>query len=320
MQEEIFRLLVKKISNELSYEEEQFIDKLIIEREDVQSEYQRLKIIWEDTGKLYTKSDKTNNLEKVKTKIIILNKARHKTIIKHSLQYAALFIGIFVTIAFILTYKKTITISNNTTKIKTVKLPDMSEIVLDTNAFITYESTLLKEFNREINFYGNGYFNIKKDPENKFAIHTNNFDILVFGTKFNLNTNLNNNRIVLEEGKVLLNNFIFNKEKEIEMKPGEIVEYVEKTNEIIYRKTNPDIYNLWINDKINFDEFSIEELIQVVQLYYGKTIIFEDSLIKNKQIGGSAPTDDLSLILQALELITNSKIRKSNDTIYFEKK
>ncbi len=318
MNEEIFRLLVKKISNELDEKDKQHINNLIKTNQEIAQEYETLCQVWEETGHSFENEDLSTAYKNVSTKIISLKKQNRKRFIKKNFQYAAAILFIFTTLTFALIHKKTIKIVNTDKAVKTVTLPDNSVVTLSENAEIWYKSSILQKFDREINFKGEGFFEIAKDPNKKFVVHLQNFDVTVYGTKFNIATLDKKETVVLVEGKVTVDNFTSDKSKQISLIPDQMVEYNTINGEITIKNVNPQIYTFWKNDKFEFNNFSINEIIDIFKIYYGKTVVFDDTTLKNKQIGGSAPTDDLSLIIDALAYITDTKPFFNKDTIYFK--
>jgi len=318
MNNEIFRLLVKKISNEITDEENTFISDIIKNDTEISTEYKRLKIIWKDTGNLKQSSDSQANFERTNKKIFIINKKKRKNTIKTYFQYAAVLAIFFISFIFLFTHTKTILLTNNSDVKKNFTLPDSSTVILAANSYISYEKGIFSDFNREIKFSGKAYFDITKNPDKRFIIHADNFDIKVFGTKFNLDLQNQKETVVLVEGKILVNNFTSNKDTNIIMEPGNLVEYNTKTGEIILNPINPKIYTYWLEDKIIFDNFTIDDLIEVLRIHYGKILVFSDTTLENKKIGGSAPSDDFSLIIEAISLITNKEVIVEKDTFYFK--
>lgn len=320
MQEEIFRLLIKKLSNELSKEESLKINKLIEENTDVRNEYKLLQQIWQDMPEEYIETNH-NSLKKVQSKIVEFNQYRKKRIINDVAKYLVAASLLIFVIIFTFSQKKTVTIANDTNNIKTVILPDNSEVTLDTNAKISYQISLFQSFNREVNLKGNAFFSIKKQNGKTFTVNCNDLlDVEVLGTQFNIRQTSLYANVTLKKGKIKIYNFKKHPDTSFIMKPNEIVEYNNYSGKIIHQKTNVQVHTLWMKNKIEFDNYSLNDLAEIFKIYFGKTIVIKDSLLANKQIGGSAPTDDLSLILQALELITNTEIHESNDTIFFDKK
>lgn len=317
MQQDIFRLLVKKLSNELTNEESLKINKLIKENPEISEEYKLLQKIWQDTSDRDILKNVTS-IEKVNTKIAEFKQNRRKQTTKEVVKYFAAASLLIFAVVFMFAHKKTITLANDTGFIKTIILPDYSEVTLDTNAVITYQTNIFQSFNRKVDFTGNAFFNIKKKNGKTFRVTCNDLDVEVLGTKFNINQTLSNTNIALIEGKVKVLNFQKHTDTSVIMQPNEIVEYFTQSGKIIHNVANVEVQTFWMNDKIEFNNFSINELAQIFKIYYGKTIIFEDTILKNKQIGGSAPADDLTLILEALKLITNTEMYEFNDTLYFK--
>ena len=318
MDEKIFNLLVKKISNELSNDEAKFIDNLIQEDKQISKEYSALKEVWNKSEELKYDYLQDDSYKKTAEKIISLRKKQRLNLIKRNLQYAAAVAIIFVSLLFALTHKKTIRIVNNSDKVEIIKLPDNSQITLQKGAIVEYKSSILQKFNRQIYFQGKAFFDIAHNPDKKFIVKTSNFDVTVFGTKFNISAEDITKSIVLVEGKVTVDNFTSDKNRLIEMKPNQMVEYNTKNGEITLKNVNTQVYTFWTNEKFDFDNFSINEIIDIFKIYYGKIVVFDDTTLKHKQIGGSAPTDDLSLIIDALAFITNTKPIFEKDTIYFK--
>ncbi len=221
----------------------------------------------------------------------------------------ALFIGIYT-----LVLPRTIIFKNNTGDIVNLTLPDKSTIILDTGAQIIYKKSAILGFKRTISFEGRGYFHIAKDPKHPFNIKCNNLTITVLGTKFNVNTKTNQTLVTLLEGKVKLSDFK-TIDTTIYMRPNELVEYLPKKKKLVTKFINPDIQTVWLHKTLYFNKFTLKEIKEIFKLYYGKTLIIDDSLLYYKHISGSAPADDWRLIIKALSIITNSDYTIKNDTI-----
>ncbi len=99
------------------------------------------------------------------------------------------------------------------------------------------------------------------------------------------------------------------------MTPGEIVRYSNKNKTFIKENVNPEIYISWIKKRLEFDNLSINDLAKLLKVRYNKTLIINNEDAQNKHISGSAPSDDVHLIVKALQSIFKTKITEKNDTI-----
>ncbi len=314
MEERIFKLLIKKISEELSEEELSEVDNLIAKDDEIFEEYQTLKGIW---NKIQPESSEAN-LEKLNERISE-NVIKQKIFfVREALKYAAIVIFFVFSFSFLFTHKKTITIKNTTNKNLVVNLPDNSKVILKESGQIAYKIGLFSDFNRKIDFTGTAFFDISHNGDN-FTVKCNDLDVVVMGTAFNIEQSDQRTEVTLLRGKVKISDFKGKCDTSVIMSPGELVAYYPESKKIVHKKINPAVNTFWIEDKIIFNNFSMSEIAMIMKKYYGKTLVFNDSLSKNKHIGGSAPTDDADMIIQAISIITKTNTIVKNDTVIFEK-
>ncbi len=315
MQEQQFNLIVKNLSNEATEEE-----KLLFEREmqnnlKFRTDFNDIQTLWNSLNYAAKSFEKERILKLINLKISQNKKQKHNRLLYTSLKYAAVFIGLLViSVTIYRDLNNVETIANNTGKVEKIVLPDQTTVTLNQNAKIEYENSTIKGFNRKVKLTGEAFFEVSKKQNQKFIVKTDHYDITVLGTKFNVRTYQNSNSVVLTEGKVLLNNFKI-QNKQIVMKPGEIVKFNPADNRFIQEKINPVIYTSWINKRLEFDNLSLNDLAKLLKVRYHKTLIIENEDAENKHISGSAPADDVHLIVKALQSILKTGITEKNDTI-----
>ncbi|HTN35818.1 MAG TPA: FecR family protein [Arachidicoccus sp.] len=69
---------------------------------------------------------------------------------------------------------------------KHLMLPDGSQVWLNSGSQLTYDKDFINKRIREVTLSGEGFFDIKHDPEHSFIIHTKLVDIKDIGTRFNV--------------------------------------------------------------------------------------------------------------------------------------
>ncbi len=315
MQEQQINIITKYLSNEASSEEENFLFDEMKTNKELKAEFDKINKLWQSFNNEQKEFDASRIKKLIDLKISINKKQKQNKIINITLKYAAIFIGI-IFLAFLIKtdLQSTKVIVNNTKEVKKITLPDNSIISLNSNAKLEYNNSTLKEFNREVKINGEAFFEISKLKGKKFTVHTPDFNINVLGTKFNVRTYDKDQSVVLTEGKVLLNSFT-NKDSEIIMHPGEIVEYSKENSTFILHEINTKIYTSWLNHKLEFDNFSLNELAELVKLRYNKDLIISNKQIAEKRISGSAPSDDINLIIKALETILKTKIEHKENQL-----
>jgi len=315
MQEQYWNITTKYLSNEASKEETEFLFKEMKTNKELKAEFDKTKKLWQSLSNKQKEFDAKRMKKLIDFKISINKKQKRNKFINASLKYAAIFISIIL-LSFLVRndLQSTKVIVNSTKQIQKITLPDNSIISLNSNAKLEYNNSTLKEFNREAKIEGEAFFEIKKSEGKEFIVHTPDFDINVLGTKFNVRTYNKEQSVVLTEGKVLLNSFT-NKDSEIIMHPGEIVEYSKENSTFILHEINTKIYTSWLNHKLEFDNFSLDELAELVKLRYNKNLIISNKEIAERRISGSAPSDDINLIVKALETILKIEIEQKENQL-----
>jgi len=311
MLQEHLNLFARQFSGETSEEENREIEILLSEDEILKAEYSGLLESWEMSLKLRSNFDTERGLHIFKTKLKRRKIQNRKGMF---LRVAAVFVGlIFVSSVLWIDYTKhtTIVAAN---AIEKITLPDSSLIFLNRGSEIEFRSARLWKFDRKVKLSGEAYFEIKKRSGKKFIVNVNCFDVQVLGTKFNIKTVTHNSEIALKEGNVRLFNFP-EIHDDIYMAPNDFVAYNATSNKLTQNKVNAELYTLWKDKFISFDNFTLVEVGKLIEQMYGKTVIIKNKLLANKTLSGSAPNDNLDDLLKALSEILGEEIITQNDTI-----
>lgn len=258
--------------------------------------------------------------EKGKAKII------HLLGLNKVIKIAAIFITASLTASIIYyTYwnAKT-TISAKYGEIKKATLPDGSQVVLNAHSTISYFTHVRKNRPRQIWLEGEAFFKIIhininendiKESE-RFIVSTNDLDVKVLGTSFDVKKRNQITEVILETGKIRVE---FNNKFQpaLNMLPGQMIAY-DNSNHPLLKSVDPAIYTTWINKKLVLKDASVTEIAQYIQDYYGYKVILEDTAIGNKKMEGTLLLDDMKDVLFVLSNTLNIKIEKQENTLIFK--
>ncbi len=218
--------------------------------------------------------------------------------------------GILILIAFsfvfAMQYQWQETHFNQTGKLEKVLLPDGSLITLDKNSSLSYWRTALKEFNRDISLSGRAHFEITKNPDKAFVVHSPLVAVTVLGTQFTINQKENTTQIVLHEGKIQLSGEQFSQNVVMDKSGSQIIMDqfgIKKKNWI-----SNTLYTSWMKNKISFQQCSVQEVFDFIEDSYDIQAKVDDPRVLNETLLGSAPSDDPHLILNAIGEILDTKI------------
>lgn len=318
MKESNWELIAKHLAGETTAEEKNAVLKLLQSDEEFKSEFNKVKQLWGNIEAPSPSFDKARIKKLTEQKIKAAQKQSFQW--KKVMKYAAVFIGLLMVFGtVILDITSTKTVSALKMGVKEHTLPDGSIVSLHKEAIISYSNSRILNFDREVCLtQGEAFFNIVKSDNAGFTVVTPNYDINVLGTMFDVKCNDSSTEVVLEEGKVELNKFDNASFDGIVMAPGNKVNYGSANSEPIISQVNPYIYSLWKENKMEFKRFSVNELAEIFRIYFNKVVIIKDIEISEKRIGGSAPSDDLDLILLGISDVLQRSIIHRNDSIIIE--
>ncbi|RYY61834.1 MAG: DUF4974 domain-containing protein [Chitinophagaceae bacterium] len=193
----------------------------------------------------------------------------------------------------------------------TNELPDGSTLILNANSKVTLSNDWKGTNDREVWLEGEGFFKVAKTPEKKrFIVHTNNLDVIVTGTQFNVSSRNNHTTVLLTEGRVTLR---MKDGSEVKMKPGDFVEM--NNDQYVQREVSEENVLAWKDNRMAFDSTSIEDVAKIITNHYGIKVVLGDDSVRQQYVTGVMKNNNLDELLRAIELITPVTIVKTNDQI-----
>jgi transmembrane sensor len=207
---------------------------------------------------------------------------------------------------------------------KELQLPDGTTVYLNANSKISYQANFDAVTQREVWLEGEAYFKVQKSKKHdqsakKFIVHTQNLDVVVWGTQFNVNNHDDMTQVVLNTGAVTLQLKNPKKKQEIKMKPGEMVEFSSKSQLLTQKTIQKDIYSTWIKKRFVFENVPLCEVALRLEDFFGLQVQFEDEDLKQLRFTGTPPMNDIDLLISILNQSLEIKIEKKNQTIYIQR-
>ncbi|MEP6928260.1 MAG: FecR domain-containing protein [Ginsengibacter sp.] len=224
---------------------------------------------------------------------------------------AILIISLAVGLSLIFNSPEKSQFATNYGQVKSDKLPDGTEVILNAHSTISYGKQWKNGTDREVWIKGEAFFHVKRTPSHdKFIVHTDAFDIEVTGTSFNVINLDGKSSIILKEGSVKIHR---TDEAEIIMKPGDFVEF---SNKQIQKKTvTKQDYIAWTDNKLVFDNTSLTDVANIIKEHYGVDVILKGRNIAAETITGIMPNNNLEVLLQALDATQEINVVRTKDSI-----
>ncbi len=205
-----------------------------------------------------------------------------------------------------------------------ITLPDSTQVTLNANSTLRIAS--MENFNeqREAWISGEAFFEVRKKPLATktgylpFVVHTDNVDVKVLGTEFNVHDRRGTTTVVLASGQVLLENYAGSQvtlTPPVVMKPDDLVSVSNNASEIQQQTVDSEEYLTWRKNKLAFTDATLREIAQVLADQYGWQLVMEEALY-DQRFTGSSPLDQPEVILESLAASFGWNIQKEGDRIY----
>lgn len=195
-----------------------------------------------------------------------------------------------------------------------VQLPDGTEVWLNAGSRITYSQGFGVE-KRQIEFEGEGFFNVTHQKDKPFKILTQELNLCVLGTRFNFkNYQTDKEAIVaLVEGEVAVQNRLKSMPL-IYLLPNEKIVLNKQTKEMTKLKAYTQNASLWTQNELFFDEELLIDIAQNLSRSYNVPIEVCDSS-RNKRFYGyfKVTKNSIEEVLKAMSATKRLKYRYENN-------
>ncbi len=213
-------------------------------------------------------------------------------------------------------------------------LPDGTTVWLNAGSSLTYDSLYGNKL-REVTLSGEAYFDVVKNPNKPFIIHTGKINIKVLGTVFDVKSYPGEKTIEasLIRGSIEVT-FPFLPSKKIILKPNQKL-IIDKTETISNVSNNKivtaqipfiSIQHLirygsdstieetgWMQNRLYFNDMSFQELLKNMERKYGVSFHVADSSLDTIHFTGSFKDETVTQALDALRLTAE---KSTADFIY----
>ena len=210
-----------------------------------------------------------------------------------------------------------------------IQLPDGTQVWLNADSKIEYNENFNGKY-REVKLTGEAFFDVVKNKEKPFIIHTSQMDVKVLGTAFNVRSypGETTTETALLRGAVEIS-LHSNPEKKYYLKPNDKLvlnnnitaladtatnatqqdnaeKQLVKMKKVHVDKTENDITEtMWIKNKLAFENELLEKILAETERWYNVDIELKNEKVKSFRFTSVFENKPLTDVLEALCLAAN---------------
>lgn len=324
-------LLGKQLADEISPDESIELKSILAGSASLRNEYEHLQTYF-DTEKV--EDENVDQVyDRIKARINVPDETDLKVVKNKAygiwLKIAAV---VAIVIAGTLVYNKEVIFFNKTdqpaltqvltkaSEVKTVVLADGSTVKMNSGSSLQYPERFTPG-TREVYLSGEAFFEVKKDPQHPFIVHTEQLAVKVLGTAFDVKAYPNDafTETTLIRGKV-----------SISIKSDAAQTFVLKPNDKFtliggkasmsqlthFDGTDRIIETAWTNNELIYKNDSFEEIAKLFERWYGIKITFKEPELKALRFTGHVDKETLAEALDVLKLIENFNYAIKGKNVY----
>jgi ferric-dicitrate binding protein FerR (iron transport regulator) len=233
-----------------------------------------------------------------------------------------------------------VTKNGNRTKIV---LPDGSQVWLNAGSNLDYNNAVFNKDLREVTLNGEAYFDVTKNAEKPFIIHTKKMDVKVIGTAFNIRSygDEKTAEASLIRGLIEVSlkdrkdqKFILKPNEKISIATDETQQTVARQEKMVAVKNNtkpipqivvndlkpnptnniiPEI--AWTQNKLYFEDESLEKIAPMLERWFGNKVEITNVSLKNLRYYGNFENETIEEVLSYLKLSKPFNFKIEHDAV-----
>lgn len=194
-----------------------------------------------------------------------------------------------------------------------VKLPDGTQVWLNASSSLRYAANFSLHASRNVQLKGEAYFEVARDTEKPFIVHTDGQEVQVLGTHFNISSYTEESavRTTLLEGSVR----IVYQNKQTTLQPGQ-QSNLNDTGTLYIRQVDTEPIISWINNEFMFDGDNIDEVMRKLERWYNLKVIYKGIKTEEKFGGEVSRFEEVDKVLQLLEKTGGVRFKIEGRTVY----
>lgn len=201
-------------------------------------------------------------------------------------------------------------VKQNPNGVKTqLRLPDGTKVWLNSGSKLIYPTTFTRN-SRNIELYGEAFFDVVEDKSKPFVIQTPYFQTTVLGTSFSVKVYDNYQpKVSLVEGKVKVSKLGIDRI----IQPGEQI--VLKGEQLVLQPFDYAEEVGWTEGILFFNEDNMTSLFGKLESWYGVTIEFDGTTLPDSKYSGEHKNQSLETVLKGISYSLNFDYEKRDKNI-----
>lgn len=198
------------------------------------------------------------------------------------------------------------------------QLEDGTKVHLNSESSLRFPLSFRKD-RREVHLVGEGYFEVVKNKAAPFIVNTDNQQVEVLGTVFNMRSYPNENKeaTTLISGSVKIHNERLTTAEGVILKPGE--QALISSQGLQVQQVNIDEYTGWVQKRFVFSGTALALVLMDIERWYDVEFVHEGAMPAIRIEGNISKDVPLERLLKVLEMNTKYTFSMKGRRVFMNK-
>ncbi|MCK0135716.1 FecR family protein [Arenibacter sp. S6351L] len=186
-----------------------------------------------------------------------------------------------------------------------LELADGTIVYVNSGSVLRYPTSFATSNNRQVSLKGEAFFKVAEDRDHPFIVNLGSINVQVLGTEFNVSAYDEDleTSTVLVSGSVELSDSLSEEKQQtnVQLVPGERGTWNREQKNFKMDKVDTSIYTSWVQGKLIFRDTPFKQIRQQLERRYNVTIINSDTALDDNTFSSNFEEETIEEILEILD-------------------
>ncbi|SHF49705.1 FecR protein [Arenibacter palladensis] len=186
-----------------------------------------------------------------------------------------------------------------------LELSDGTIVYINAGSVLKYPTSFITGNNREVSLKGEAFFKVAEDKEHPFIVNSGSVNVRVLGTEFNVSAygeDMENNTVLVSGSVQLYDSLsVDTKTTQVKLVPGERGTWSKEQHNFKTDMVDTAIYTSWVQGKLIFRNMPFKQIRRQLERRYNVTIVNTDTSLDNNTFSANFEEESIEEILEIFD-------------------
>ena len=186
-----------------------------------------------------------------------------------------------------------------------LELSDGTIVYVNSGSVLRYPTSFAAGNNRQVKLKGEAFFKVAEDKEHPFIVNSGSVNVRVLGTEFNVsayNEDLETSTVLVSGSVQLYDSLSVDKQQtNVQLVPGEKGTWSKEQHSFKTDRVDTSLYTSWVQGKLIFRDMPFKQIRKQLERRYNVTIVNTDTALDNNTFSANFEEESIEEILEILD-------------------